>query len=243
MRYVFLAAMLVLISGTAHAATNGVSADYSQGVMLLGSPAGAANCKAATTGAIRYNSANPGLQYCDGTNWQAVGGMTLIATQTASGAATIQFSGANWSSNYNTLFLNCEGLIESNNTGLAFNLCVAEGAGPTWETGGNGYSETQNYFSDTGGGGSLGGTAGNCLGAFANSTTRPKSIKVYIDNVGSSSVYKLIRYTTYEGESTTAYFGQSSGYYNADKSPITGFEFMVTSGNIASGTCSLYGMY
>ena len=109
MRYVLLAAMLLLISGTAHAATNGVSADYSKGVMLLGSPAGAANCKAATTGAIRYNSANPGLQYCDGTSWQAVGGMTLISTQTASASASLQFTSLPTS--YNTLFLNCAGLL------------------------------------------------------------------------------------------------------------------------------------
>ena len=241
MRYVFLAAMLLLISGTASAATNGVSADYSKGVMLLGSPAGAANCNAGITGAIRYNSAKPGLQYCDGTSWQAVGGMTLIATVAGSGTTSIQFSGVNWSSSYKTLFINCEGLIESNNTALAFSLCVGEGVGPTWETGGT-YSETQNFFADNGGGGNLGGTTGGCLGAFSNSTTRSKSFKVYIDNVGSSSVYKLIRYMTYEGESTIAYFGQSSGYYNTDKNPITGFEFLATSGKINSGTCSLYGM-
>jgi hypothetical protein len=33
-------------------------------------PAGVANCKAATTGAIRYNSATPRLEFCNGTAWQ-----------------------------------------------------------------------------------------------------------------------------------------------------------------------------
>jgi hypothetical protein len=130
MRYVLLAAILLLISGTAHAATNGLSADYSKGVVLFGSPAGAANCKAAITGAIRYNSTNPGLQYCDGTTWQAVGGMTLISTQTASASASLLFTTAasTFSNSYNTLFLNCSGLLLTA-TGHNIALNVGEGAG------------------------------------------------------------------------------------------------------------------
>ena len=105
MRYVLLAAMLLLISGTAHAATNEVSADHSKGVVLFGSPAGAANCKAAITGAVRYNSTTPRLEYCNGTSWIADGGMTLISTQTASASASLQFT--NLPTSYNTLFINC----------------------------------------------------------------------------------------------------------------------------------------
>ena len=64
---------LVLISGPAGAQVNGVAIDSSKGVLLLGSPAGAANCKAATTGAIRYNSTTPGIEFCNGTAWTGVG--------------------------------------------------------------------------------------------------------------------------------------------------------------------------
>jgi hypothetical protein len=64
-----LALATLIVSVPAFAATNGISADHSKGVLLLGSPAGAANCKAATTGAIRYNSATPAIEFCNGTVW------------------------------------------------------------------------------------------------------------------------------------------------------------------------------
>jgi hypothetical protein len=62
-RYAFDIALILaiaLISGPAAAQVNGVAINSSKGVQLLGSPTGAANCKAATTGAIRYNSTTPG---------------------------------------------------------------------------------------------------------------------------------------------------------------------------------------
>lgn len=78
--YIFAIALLILCAANpAHAATNGISADHSKGVVLLGSPAGAANCKAATTGAIRYNSVTSKVESCNGTIWAAVGGTVTPA--------------------------------------------------------------------------------------------------------------------------------------------------------------------
>jgi hypothetical protein len=75
-RFAFALALILaalLTTGPAFATTNGVSADHSHGVLLLlGSPAGAANCKAATTGAIRYNSTTPAIEFCNGTTWTAL---------------------------------------------------------------------------------------------------------------------------------------------------------------------------
>ena len=59
-----------LISKPAAAQVSGVAINASTGVVLLGSPAGAANCKAATTGAIRYNSTTPAIEFCNGTTWK-----------------------------------------------------------------------------------------------------------------------------------------------------------------------------
>jgi hypothetical protein len=63
---------VLLTTGPAFAVTTGLSVDHSKGVVLLGSPAGAANCKAAITGAIRYNSITPAIEFCNGTVWTAL---------------------------------------------------------------------------------------------------------------------------------------------------------------------------
>ena len=91
-RLALIAALILLAAPQARAAVNGVSADHSKGVVLLGSPAGAANCKAATTGAIRYNSTTPRIEFCNGTVWAAVGSagsVALSALTAATGANTI----------------------------------------------------------------------------------------------------------------------------------------------------------
>lgn len=61
----------ILVSGPACAQVNGVVADDRKGVVLFGSPAGA-SCKAATTGAVRYNSTTPAIEFCNGTAWTAL---------------------------------------------------------------------------------------------------------------------------------------------------------------------------
>ena len=102
-RLALIAALILLAAPQARAAVNGVSVDHSKGVLLLGSPAGAANCNAATTGAIRYNSTTPRIEFCNGSVWASVGGgsTTLDAITAAvgnqagiaNGAYTIQW---NW---------------------------------------------------------------------------------------------------------------------------------------------------
>ena len=69
-RLALIAALILLTASQARAATNGISADHSKGAILLGSPSGVAPCNAGNTGAIRYNSASPGIEYCNGTIWQ-----------------------------------------------------------------------------------------------------------------------------------------------------------------------------
>jgi hypothetical protein len=98
--------------------------------------------------------------FCDGTNWYSMkgggggsgGGLTLISTQTASASASLQFTSL--PTTYNTLFLNCAGIIDAA-FGNNLLIRVGEGAGPTWETGAH-YTglPTAGPFSDlTGNGG------------------------------------------------------------------------------------------
>lgn len=126
-------------------------------------------------------------------------------------------------------------------------VLVGEGAGPTWETGPH-YTEVE-LGNDANGSGPWGWgqtNAGALEGTDALPTTFSASIKIYIDNVGSSSLYKIARtYVTEEKHSQSDLFIEWHGanYWNNDTNPITGLEVAAAGGGtIASGTCSLYGM-
>jgi hypothetical protein len=201
---------------------------------------------------VIYNGAFHTYQFCNGTNWMAegaigsTGGLMLISTQTASNSASLQFT--NLPTSYNTLFLNCTGLLVTND-GFGISLLVGEGATPTWETGAH-YTSIQwdgatgaasvSITSSTTNTDSNGGSAGN---GIVTSSTIPTSVKSYIDNVGSSSVVKIIS-GSWDRYHTGSNFSHKvvSGYWNNDTNPVTALELVGDSTNIASGTCSLYGM-
>ena len=173
---------------------------------------------------------------CVGGFWTEVpGGMVLISTQTASASASLQFTSL--PTTYTTLFLNCAGILLSANN-ILFIMQVGEGAGPTWET-------TANYNMDAEGYSSFHTTTSTDLldGLYHGSTTNPASIKGYIDNVGSSSIYKNMSMTAtiYDGVGYLLHENWG-GYWSSDTNPITAIRLTVSSGTISSGTCSLYGM-
>jgi hypothetical protein len=233
-RLALIAALILLAVPQVRAATNGISADHSKGVVLLGSPAGAANCIAATTGAIRYNSATPRIEFCNGTSWIADGGMTLISTQTASASASLQFSGANWSSSYNTLFLTCSAIVLTANAHNV-SLEVGEGAGPTWETGSH-YSQSPDGVT---------GSQDIFDGMYNQaSTAKSMSFFFYIYKPASSTVYKMFNGSfALDGTPGNGFAtGVVAAYWNNDTNPLTGVELVANGTTIASGTCSLYGM-
>ena len=189
---------------------------------------------------VIYNTDYHKLQYCNGTQWIAAGGgsnggMTLISTQTASSSASLQFTSL--PTTYNTLFLNCTGLLGSSGGAILY-WQVGEGATPTWETGAH-YTAT-NIYANGGTPASVSTTTGTDLTNAGNNlnATTPISSKMYIDNSGSSSAYKVATYQQALG----GYIASGFGYWNNDKSPITGIQLVTGSGTITSGTCSLYGI-
>ena len=159
--------------------------------------------------------------------------MVLISTKTASNSASIQFSGSNFSNSYNTLFLNCSGLLMSvGGAKIASN--IGEGAGPTWETAA--------HYTNAGDATSTGTDLFDGNWPFFNVTT-PVSMKFYIDNPGSSSVVKQFWGTEAGGlQSSTGIYSNTNGWWNGDTNPVTGWELVGIGGTIKSGTCSLYGM-
>ena len=172
------------------------------------------------------------------TSWIPVdGGMHfIISTQTASSSTTLQFT--NLPTSYNTLFLNCTGVVTGSN-GQQLQLIVGEGAGPTWETGS--HHTLSNIWAGGGSTGVQAGTTGtDLLEESGISNTIPTSYKIYIDNTASSSLYKDVSYVASAGGGTI-YTQSGWGYWNNDTNPITGFELVGISATF-SGTCSLYGM-
>jgi hypothetical protein len=194
-----------------------------------------------------YNRSYHTYQFCNGSSWIAFAGagtagpMVLISTQTANNSASLQFTSL--PTTYNSLFLNCAGLISSVDA-VAMDVVVGEGAGPTWETGS---SYIVAALQNTAGGNQNDyQTSGAALdSSVCNSNTIPTSIKLFLlGQVGSSAIYKLASYqaSCYYSPSTTYADFAGSGYWSADTNPITGLEIILSSGNITSGTCSLYGI-
>jgi hypothetical protein len=172
--------------------------------------------------------------------------MSLISTQTASGTASLQFTGL--PSTYNTVFLNCAGLLLSADEAIL--VQVGAGATPTWKTSNN-YSMSSIYtataFDDSS---VFNTTTNNDLtgGAlFSDSATNPLSLKLYLDNIGSSSITKLATYSTAGSKDSPAssygiYTITGMGFWKGDTNPVTAIRLITTGGNITAGTCSLYGM-
>jgi hypothetical protein len=188
---------------------------------------------------MTYNKDYHTFQFCDGTNWYSMkggggGSLTLISTQTASASASLQFSGANWSSSYNTLFLSCSAIVLTANA-HSVSLEVGEGAGPTWETGSH-YSQSPDGVT---------GSQDIFDGMFnQTSTANPISFKFYISNVSSSTVHKMVNgFFALDGTPGNGFASSViAAYWNNDTNPLTGVELVANGTTIASGTCSLYGM-
>jgi hypothetical protein len=202
---------------------------------------------------MTYNRDYHTMQFCNGTTWMSMagggggssGGLTLISTKTASASASLQFT--NLPTSYNTLFLNCLGLLGSVGTG-SIQVKVGEGATPTWETGSH-YTVSLSFFAT--------GMGANPAGSYSTtdadltgnnppgeSTTIPGSIKLYIDGVASASRYKMATFFTsiYTDTSIPSMVTVAgSGYWNNDTNPVAALEVVPTSGTV-TGTCSLYGL-
>jgi len=193
----------------------------------------AASCNSTNAGAVQYTSGV--LEACNGTSWIPIdGGMHFISTQTASSSASLQFSGTNWSSDYNTLFLNCTG-IRMSATNNTFDIQIGEGAGPTWETGAH-YNVTGQTATAT----------GMMNGSFPQAAGTKTSIRVlgYLDTVSSSALYKTFSWMACSSDSASGCGANTwdSSWWTNDTNPVTGLRIVAQAGTIASGTCSLYGM-
>ena len=119
---------------------------------------------------------------------------------------------------------------------------IGEGGTPTWEAAN--YVVAGFYSGADGASGAFHNASGSDITAGslgANSNTFPITLRLNIDNAASSSILKNIQFQA-SILTSNYYYVTATTAYNGDTNPITGIQVLTSSGNITSGTCSLYGM-
>ena len=171
----------------------------------------------------------------------SAGALTLISTKTASSSASIIFN-SGITATYNNYMLVLSNFAPATNTsGLA--MLISRDGGSTW-------GSNTAYFSDTHGillSGTTWGTfavggGGQWVIIPPTSTTSPSSMTVYLYNATSASKPSMSGNFFYiSSTGPTVGTGVTSGYYNAAFT-VNAIFLGMASGNIATGTASLYGI-
>jgi hypothetical protein len=167
-----------------------------------------------------------------------------IETQTASSDATVEFTGLD-TANYSSFFVVINNLNPATNaTNVYFR--VGTGATPTWQSGAADYSWAKYYmptafqsiYDASDSEIEISGT-----GQISNNANCSYSGKIWVHDPGTS------KYTVVNGDfahmpsyDVTAIMG--GNYHGQFKSTtaVTGLQFLMSSGNIASGDFTLYGV-
>ena len=179
----------------------------------------------------------------------SAGAITLISTQTASSSATIAWTGL---SGYNHYMLIIDGLMPASNSYLQ--LQFGTGSGPTYVTSGYYYVQNNIYSNNSGVGTALnaadsgsstqiniggGNSTGNQLQStytFFNATYTIYSMTNSKDTfIGGTNSYR-------NNGGVTTFASTISGQLNSNTDAKTAIKLFLTSGNITSGTFSLYGV-
>lgn len=164
---------------------------------------------------------------------------TLVSTQTASGSASLAWTGLT-GSNYRLM---CSILPATN--AVAAQVVLGEGSTPTYKTASYYWGSSRVASSAgtvTGGAGnnvaSMGGfDAGNQI----NNAGYNQSFSLLLNDLSSSTLNKgMLGQGVFSSATGVAALITTAGQYQGDTNPITAIKVQYSSGNIASGDCSLY---
>ncbi|MGE0633422.1 MAG: hypothetical protein AB7O96_13505, partial [Pseudobdellovibrionaceae bacterium] len=184
----------------------------------------------------------------DGTSWNVIGtnagssgGMQLISTQVANNSASLEWTGL--SGIY--FILKCTQLVAGTNAVYPI-LQFGSGAGPTWVT--------SNYWNYNNNNAQVLSTSIDLLGPSSSSNPTNNSMSSSAPSSQSADLTVDINLSSSMVSSKragTAYYNAAGGIivppnpvgFNQGNTGIyNSFMIKMTSGNIASGTCSLYKM-
>ena len=167
--------------------------------------------------------------------------VALVSTQTASNSASLSWTGLTGSK----YWLTCQNMIAATG-GENLNVQFGEGGGPTWKT--TGYNWGYPYGAVSGSTPSPGASGNtNDVGinvAYANNTAPGASFQLTILPLSSGTAKKMVTGTSimWENADSVVLSAAIGGYYNSDTTAVTAVRLIETSGNITSGSCSLYAL-
>lgn len=211
-----------------------------------------------SSGVVGLFSTCSGTQYlgADGTCHAASGGLVLLCTLTASNSAELDFTASNCpngalSSSYNDYEIHFHNTLSATNA-VSLTLQFSSNGGSTWDTGANyewgdhhiGFNGTAGDGSQSGGsapfpsfivvGVSGGGATGSSWGG-QNGTVRLYNINL--------ATWKQVTWNMFEGDGTNgSYTAVGGGGWHNTATTNVAFRFLYASGNIASGSVSLFGV-
>lgn len=234
----------IVASGTVSLSVPVTAADGGSGLV---SPS--ANAVLLGNGASAFQTVDPSTSgnvlTSNGSTWVSSpgpGGLVLLQTKSASGVATVDFT-TSIDATYDEYLFVLSGILPATDAQL-LDLQISTDGGATWKAGGTDYRRVFNVLSSAGTN-TVSGTSGESRLVIANNlsnnTGRPLGGEVRLFEPSSAMIVKPFTWQlgAFDGSNVNLYTG--TGTYVVGTA-ITGVRFLMGSGNIASGTFSMYGI-
>jgi hypothetical protein len=176
----------------------------------------------------------------------STGGLVLLATQTASNSASIDFTSF-IDSTYDEYILSGIGIVPATDAVAAY-LRVSEDAGSSWKSGAGDYKQVGYVNGLAGGAGGTSATEGQISIAHGstvgNAATKGFNFKLHFFKPAGTALHKVFQLVPigYETSSGDIFVTMKTGIYIGTTNAINGVRFLFSSGNIISGSFSLYGV-
>lgn len=171
------------------------------------------------------------------------GGLVLLEQHTASNSASLDFTTA-ITSTYDEYLIEFVDLVSAVNNQTLY-MRMSTNGGSSYDAGAN-YSWSvsgSNRFGQSNAGADSGGTEIRCsAGSFSNPSTGSYSGSAKLFSPGSTTLYKAVMGTALElPDGVTVQNDQFGGFYRITTA-VNAFRFLMSSGNITSGTIRVYGI-
>lgn len=203
-----------------------------------------------TAGQVRYNTTDNKLEFYNGSSWRQVdqvdsaGDMIHLSTQTASSSAQIDFTSL-MSNTYRTYKVFINNLVPATD-GTTLYIRVSTDNGSTFKSGASDYYTISQAMGS-------GIVANETQGAthvalnpssysMGNDTNEVGRLEVTVYGAHNTGVRtEITSFGGYESSSGYLVSAFANGFYNAN-TEVNAIRFLMSSGNISSGTFSLYGI-